>query len=602
MDNASKFSCDILYNPQDTRYLENIRMFQGCPTIAVTKGGRIYLGWYSGGTREPHMNNYNILIYSDDNGITWSEPLLIIPSNYKKNIHALDIQLFIDPQGFLHVLWVQNNVMPIPQDKPSVQPGQPINFVDGYMFNDFRHAEWEIVCEEPDAETPLFSKPRFVFQGFLRCKPTFLKNGDWLCFAYDQLNNRYGYSISSDNGKTYTHYYGAQKKATYFDEAMAYELSDGRIRMFARTNLGELSESYSNDGARTWTEANLSGITASDTRFYVSKLPSGRIMLINNDDPKSRSKMTVQLSEDDGKTWKYRKCIDARRDLSYPDAGFNNGKIYLTYDRGRTSEREILFAVFSEQDIVNDNEITVSVISKPDALPSKNEVIERICEYKIIAILRNIPFEKLLPLAEALYDGGIRLLEITYNADGSMSDKETAKSIKILSKHFQNKMYIGAGTVLSDEQVRLARNSGGLFIVSPNVDPEIAREAHLCGMAYIPGTLTPTEIQYARKIDADFVSIFPAANFGLEYIKENKKPLSNIKILAFGVNENNISNYINAGICGFGIGSNIAPQKLVEEENYAAITNIAQNYVSAVKMAYYITIDSGTTNTKNQFS
>ena len=367
MDNAGKFPCDILYDPHDKRYDENIRMFQGCPTIAVTKHGRIFLGWYSGGTSEPHMDNYNILIYSDDGGKTWSKPLFVIPSSHEKNVHALDIQLFIDPQDVLHVVWVQNNTSPVPKNKPSAQPGQPLAFVDGYMFNDFKHAEWEIICDHPDDDSLKFSEPKFVYNGFLRCKPTFLKNGDWVCFAYDQLNNRYGYSISSDNGKTYTHRYGAEKKSTYCDEAMAYELNDGRIRMLARTNLGELAESYSEDGARTWSDAVLSGITAADTRFYVSKLPSGRVLLVNNDDAESRSKMTVQLSEDDGETWKYKKCIDARCDISYPDADFYNGTIYLTYDRGRTSEKEILFATFSEQDIINDNEIEVSIVSKPCA-------------------------------------------------------------------------------------------------------------------------------------------------------------------------------------------------------------------------------------------
>ena len=584
MDNADKYSCDVLYNPKDTRYLENIRMFQGCPTIAVTRGGRIYLGWYAGGTCEPHMRNYNILIYSDDNGKTWSEPVLIIPSNYEKNIHALDIQLFIDPQGFLHVLWVQNNTELIPQNKPVAQPGQHVAFADGYMFNDFRHSEWEMICESPDDETPVFSKPKFIYHGFLRCKPTFLKNGDWLCFAYDQLNDRYGYSITSDNGKTFRHCYGAQKKATCFDETMAYQLDDGRIRMFARTELGELSESYSSDGAITWTEARLSGITAPNTRFYVSKLPSGRVLLINNDDSNLRCKMTVQLSEDDGKTWKYKKCIDERCEISYPDADFYNGKIYLTYDYGRTAEREILFTSFSEDDIINNNEIQISVISKPQTLPSKSEVIKNIDEHKIIAILRNIPSEKLLPLAESLYNGGIRILEIPYSADKSVSDEKTAENIEILSRHFQDKMYIGAGTVLSEEQVRLTRNAGGLFVISPNVDKDVAIETQLCGMAYIPGALTPTEVQYAHKVGADFVKLFPAANFGTEYIKVIKAPLSNIKLLAVGgIDQSNITEYLNAGICGFGIGSNIAPKKLVEEENYAEITEIAQKYVLAVK-------------------
>lgn len=79
MNNANKIPCDIIYNPVSRTYWESVRQFQGCPTIAVTRGGRIFLGWYAGGTKEPHMDNYNLLVYSDDNGETWSKPLLVIP-------------------------------------------------------------------------------------------------------------------------------------------------------------------------------------------------------------------------------------------------------------------------------------------------------------------------------------------------------------------------------------------------------------------------------------------------------------------------------------------------------------------------------------------
>ena len=156
MENAEKYACEVLVRPTDLKYAEAIRQFQGCPTIAVTRGGRIYLGWYSGGVREPHIRNYNLLVYSDDQGASWSDPLLVIPGSREKGIHALDIQLFIDPDGALHVLWVQNNVSPTPEIRPSARPGQPLVFVDGYMFNDFRHSEWEVVCREPDAEQPVF--------------------------------------------------------------------------------------------------------------------------------------------------------------------------------------------------------------------------------------------------------------------------------------------------------------------------------------------------------------------------------------------------------------------------------------------------------------
>ena len=137
--------------------------------------------------------------------------------------------------------------------------------------------------------------------------------------------------------------------------------------------------------------------------------------------------MTVMLSEDDGKTWKYKKCIDERESLSYPDADFLGERIFLSYDRGRLDHKEILFTSFTEQDIIGGNEISVSIVSKPQILPSKDEIIEKITENKLIAILRGVEREKLIPLAEAMYAGGIRLLEITYSADGKYPTKKPQK-------------------------------------------------------------------------------------------------------------------------------------------------------------------------------
>lgn len=118
MKNADKTACEVLYKPESDKYDEDIRMFQGCPTVAVTEGGRIYLGWYAGGTGEPHMENYNLLIYSDDDGSTWSKPIIVIPSSYENHVHALDIQLFTDPHGALHIAWVQNNTYKFRGEEP----------------------------------------------------------------------------------------------------------------------------------------------------------------------------------------------------------------------------------------------------------------------------------------------------------------------------------------------------------------------------------------------------------------------------------------------------------------------------------------------------
>lgn len=215
---------------------------------------------------------------------------------------------------------------------------------------------------------------------------------------------------------------------------------------------------------------------------------------------------------------------------------------------------------------------------------TKNEVIKEICDNKIIAILRNIEQEKLINLAEALYEGGIRLLEITFCADGRVDDAVIAKNIRLLAEHFNGKMCIGAGTVLTAEQVRLAHNSGALYVISPNVDKAVAAETHLCNMAYIPGALTPTEVQYAHLLGADFVKLFPVSNLGPEYVKAVKAPLSHIKLLAVGgINPGNMAEYIKAGVCGFGIGASIAPKELLGKNNFGAIKTLAERYVSEVQ-------------------
>ena len=209
----------------------------------------------------------------------------------------------------------------------------------------------------------------------------------------------------------------------------------------------------------------------------------------------------------------------------------------------------------------------------------REKIIEAIEKYKVITIVRGIESDKLIPLAEAMYDGGIRLLEITYSANGSTSDEETAKNIEMLSKHFEGRMFIGAGTVLTEKQVELTKNAGGKFIISPDTYENVIKKTRELGMVSMPGALTPSEIQEASRFGADFVKLFPITNMGIEYVKAIKAPLSHIKFLAVGgINENNMDDYLKAGVSGFGVGSNIVNKKLVDSGDFASITDLARKY------------------------
>lgn len=212
----------------------------------------------------------------------------------------------------------------------------------------------------------------------------------------------------------------------------------------------------------------------------------------------------------------------------------------------------------------------------------KEQVIASIAENRVIAILRGVPAEKLPHVAKALYDGGIRLLEITFSADGSVPDEETARRIALLVQQFGDKMHIGAGTVLTPQQVRAVKAAGGSFVISPDSDEEVIRETAALGLVSIPGALTPSEVTRAVRWGADFVKLFPVSSMGPDYVKAIKAPLSHVRLLAVGgVGVKDMPAYLAAGACGFGISSGLADCAKVEAGDYAAITAAAKAYVEA---------------------
>lgn len=214
----------------------------------------------------------------------------------------------------------------------------------------------------------------------------------------------------------------------------------------------------------------------------------------------------------------------------------------------------------------------------------REQVIQAVEKEKIIVIVRGVESEKLIPLAEAMYQGGIRLLEITYSANGKVSDEQTAANIAMLAKHFEGKMFIGAGTVLTEKQVELTYQAGGKFIISPDTCPAVIEKTRALNMVSMPGALTPTEMQIAHRSGADFVKMFPITSLGTSYIKAVKAPLSHLKLLAVGgVDENNMGDYLKAGVCGFGVGSNIIDKKMLAQNDWAGITALAEKYLQVVK-------------------
>ena len=206
-------------------------------------------------------------------------------------------------------------------------------------------------------------------------------------------------------------------------------------------------------------------------------------------------------------------------------------------------------------------------------------IASQIEKNKIIVIVRGVAREKLIPLAEAMYRGGIRLIECTYDASGKISDEEIASNIGMLAEHFEGKMLVGAGTVLTREQVELTAKHGGKFIISPDTNPDIIAYTKECGLVSIPGAFTPTEAVTAHRAGADFIKVFPVNYMGAKYIKDLKAPLSHIRFLAVGgINVDNMREYLDAGAAGVGVGSGIVDKKAIEQGDFDGVERLARAY------------------------
>ena len=193
----------------------------------------------------------------------------------------------------------------------------------------------------------------------------------------------------------------------------------------------------------------------------------------------------------------------------------------------------------------------------------RNEMIQKIIDEKVIAIVRGIYGEDCLNLAKALYEGGVRLAEITFDAKGTIPAEETAQQIATAAKHFEGRMYIGAGTVLTVKQAQLAIDSGAEFMISPNVDEAVIRYTKQRGVISMPGAFTPSEAVNAVNMGADFVKIFPSDTLGPKYFKAISAPLSHIKFIAVGgVDHLNVGEFLKNGAVGVGVSSNITRASL----------------------------------------
>ena len=357
------------------KYASEHRVWQGIPGISHTQEGRTFISFYSGNTKETY-GNFAAVIVSDDE-TNYSEPIAVA---YKEGeFRCFDPVLWIDPLKRLWFIW-------------NVMPGEEV---------------MASICENPDADELVWSEEFCIGRGIMMNKPTVLSTGEWLfpiaIWKLDIYNNfrksaltpedvakSYVYK-TSDHGKSFVCLGGADVPNRSFDEHMVYETHSGTLRMLVRLHNG-IGESYSYDRGNSWSAGHATDLGGPSSRFFIKKLKSGRVLLINHYKFKKRNNLTALLSEDDGVSFPYSLMLDERDSVSYPDAvECDDGMIRIVYDRERgcflsrledayACAREILTACITENDIRNGQLVhpgsylkrvvcKLSVLSSEDADP-----------------------------------------------------------------------------------------------------------------------------------------------------------------------------------------------------------------------------------------
>lgn len=213
----------------------------------------------------------------------------------------------------------------------------------------------------------------------------------------------------------------------------------------------------------------------------------------------------------------------------------------------------------------------------------REEIIRLMADKKIIAIVRGISDrEKCIRLAEALLKGGICLIEVTFNQSAPKRFSDTLSAISEIDRVFGSAVSVGAGTVLTTEQVIMAESAGAKYIISPNTSVSVIEKTRDLGLVSIPGAMTPTEITLAASAGADIVKLFPAGILGTAYINAIRAPLNHVRLLATGgIDARNIPELLTCGCFGFGVGGNLVNKEWIESGQFERITLAAREICDA---------------------
>jgi len=210
-----------------------------------------------------------------------------------------------------------------------------------------------------------------------------------------------------------------------------------------------------------------------------------------------------------------------------------------------------------------------------------SDVQERIVDSGVTAVLRGIDEEDIVPVAEAIHDGGVTALEVT--ADGKRASEKITAVDRALA---DTNAVVGAGTVLDAAAARNVIQAGARFVLAPNLNESVLTVCNREGVVSVPGVMTPTEADRAMAAGADMLKMFPASTVGPGHIGALQGPLGDIPIMPTGgVDTDNVADYFEAGAVAVGAGSALVDYEAIEREDWDAVRESAAEFVAAVEDA-----------------
>ena len=211
---------------------------------------------------------------------------------------------------------------------------------------------------------------------------------------------------------------------------------------------------------------------------------------------------------------------------------------------------------------------------------SRETDLQRVLTTGLVAVVRAPEGKNLVEVVAALAEGGVSVAEVTFTVPNAL---EVLKAVK---DRLGDRVLLGAGTVLDTETARAALLAGAEFIVSPTLNLDVIRLCKRYDKLVFPGAFTPTEILSAWEAGADIVKVFPADVLGSAFFKAMRGPLPQIRLMPTGgVDLNTAGEYLRAGACCLGVGSQMVDPKAVAREDYEYLRGLAWQYTQAVRLA-----------------